>query len=149
MSNFTISLFCLVSKLAQKLLSFQLVTEGGERCVQIKSQPITWAKASACSLNFSCNVTQSIAYFGPYEIMYRIITDTLLRIKHFCGLKNDGSTSSLSRMFPFILQSHFDTSGGDLKVIAISEFSMKTFSEKAIPDILSFLSHGFEKCVPP
>lgn len=122
MSNFTISLFCLVSKLAQKLLSFQLVTEGGESCVQIKSQLITQAKSSVYSLNFSISVIQSIAYSGPYSVMCGIITDTLLRIKHFWGLRNDGSRFLFSRVFPFILDSCFGISEGDLKVILISEF---------------------------
>lgn len=48
MSNFTISLFRLVLKLTQKLLSFQRVTEGGKHCVQIKQQTITQAKFSEC-----------------------------------------------------------------------------------------------------
>lgn len=43
MSNFTILLFCIVSKLAQKLLSFQLVTEGGKCYIQAQTKqwPIT------------------------------------------------------------------------------------------------------------
>lgn len=48
MSNFTISLFCLVLNLAQKLLNFQRVTEGGKHCAQTKQEPITQAKFSEC-----------------------------------------------------------------------------------------------------